>query len=122
MDKLLSNAIDSIEVGMEDFQNGSERRLVSAVRNVSAGLLLVAKSVLWQNSPGGDGSLIYYSKRKADGTVVVKTGKTVDVKTIQERFTDLGLNPDWGPLDAIQAYRNDIEHLYSTVSSEVVKE
>ncbi|MCJ8519070.1 hypothetical protein ABID21_002224 [Pseudorhizobium tarimense] len=122
MDKLLSNAIDSIEVGMEDFQNGSERRLVSAVRNVYAGLLLLAKAVLWENSPNKDGSLIYYTKNKSDGTVMVKTGKTIDVKTIQERFTNLGFNPDWAPLDTIQGYRNDIEHFYSTVRPAVVQE
>ncbi|MBY5318188.1 hypothetical protein [Rhizobium leguminosarum] len=122
MDKLLANAIDSIEVGMEDFREGSERRLVSSVRNVYAGLLLLGKAVLWQESPNGDGSLIYYTRTNKDGTVAVRTGITVNVKDMQDRLADQGITPDWAPLNAIQTYRNDIEHLYSTADPNVVKE
>ncbi|WFR96111.1 hypothetical protein [Rhizobium tumorigenes] len=121
MEKLLGNAIDSIEVGMQDFWNGSDRRLVSAVRNVYAGLLLLAKAVLWNESPGNDGSLVFITKVKKDGTII-RTGKTVDVKGIQDRFVEIGLSPDWGPLDALQSYRNDIEHLFSSADPNVVKE
>lgn len=40
---ILQNAIDSIQVGIEDFEDGDERRNVSAVRNISAGTLLLYK-------------------------------------------------------------------------------
>jgi DNA-directed RNA polymerase subunit M/transcription elongation factor TFIIS len=121
MDQILANAIASIEVGIEDFRDGSDRRLVSSVRNVYAGLLLLAKTVLWQESPNGDGSLIFIMKRHKDGTVH-NTGKTLDVRGIQDGFDLVGLAPDWGPLNAIQGYRNDIEHLYSSADPNVVKE
>jgi DNA-directed RNA polymerase subunit M/transcription elongation factor TFIIS len=121
MEQILANAIASIEVGIEDFRDGSDRRLVSSVRNVYAGLLLLAKAVLWQKSPSSDGSMIFITKKEKDGSVV-KTGKTIDVRGIKEKFILLGLAPDFGPLDAIQTYRNDIEHLYSSVDPAVVKE
>ncbi|MBP2235355.1 DNA-directed RNA polymerase subunit M/transcription elongation factor TFIIS [Sinorhizobium kostiense] len=121
MDQILANAIASIEVGIEDFREGSDRRLVSSVRNVYAGLLLLAKAVLWQESPNSDGSLIFVMKRQKDGSLV-KTGKTIDVRGIQDGFAIVGLAPDWGPLNAIQTYRNDIEHLYSSADPNVVKE
>ncbi len=121
MDKLLDNAIQSIEVGIEDFHEGSERRLVSSVRNVYAGLLLLAKTVLWQESPNSDGSLIFIHKKNKDGTFS-RTNKTIDVKGIQEAFGDLGIDIDWTPLNAMQSYRNDIEHLFSTADPDGVKE
>lgn len=38
---ILKNAIDSIQVGVEDFQSDDDRRCVSAVRNIGAGILLL---------------------------------------------------------------------------------
>jgi hypothetical protein len=35
---ILKNAIDSIQVGIEDYENSDDRRSVSSVRNISAGI------------------------------------------------------------------------------------
>jgi hypothetical protein len=35
---ILQNSIDSIQVGIEDYENPDDRRSVSAVRNISAGM------------------------------------------------------------------------------------
>ena len=51
MDSLLSNAVLSIEIGVEDFRSPDPRRLVSAVRNVQAGILLLCKEKLRRLSP-----------------------------------------------------------------------
>lgn len=51
MHTLLSNAIQSIEIGVEDFQSQDQRRLLSAVRNIQAGILLLCKEHLRKLSP-----------------------------------------------------------------------
>ena len=38
---LLQNAIDSIQVGVEDYLMEDDRRYLSAVRNICAGILLL---------------------------------------------------------------------------------
>ena len=40
---LLSNAIESIRAGVEDYEQGSHGRLLAAVRNIHAGILLLYK-------------------------------------------------------------------------------
>src|SRR5882672_11423174 len=48
---LLTNAIESIQVGVEDYQSGTRPRLLSAVRNIHAGILLLFKEALRRESP-----------------------------------------------------------------------
>jgi hypothetical protein len=40
---ILNNAIESIQIGVEDFRSEDKRRQLSAVRNVVAGILLLYK-------------------------------------------------------------------------------
>ncbi|MGF0537303.1 hypothetical protein ACQQ2Q_04850 [Agrobacterium sp. ES01] len=127
MDKLLRNAIDSIEVGVEDSQSIHARRALSAVRNVHAGVLLLCKTVLWRHSPGSDGSLIYIKmepKKLTDGTIEWQPNKnkTVDVFDIKARYKLLGLTLEWDKLDELTRHRNTIEHFYLTAPEAVVRE
>lgn len=127
MDKLLRNAIDSIEIGVEDFQSKDGRRALSAVRNVHAGVLLLCKTVLWQHSPDSEGSLIYIKmepKKRPDGKIEWQPNKnkTVDVFDIKSRYKLLGLALDWAKLDELTKHRNTIEHLYLTTPEAVVRE
>ena len=48
---LLTNAVESIQVGVEDWQLGTRARLLSAVRNIDAGILLLFKEALVRASP-----------------------------------------------------------------------
>jgi len=48
---LLQNAIDSIQVGVEDYRMDDDRRYLSAVRNICAGILLLYKEKLKRLSP-----------------------------------------------------------------------
>jgi hypothetical protein len=43
---ILQNAIDSIQVGVEDYNQEDERRNASAIRNIFAGILLLYKERL----------------------------------------------------------------------------
>lgn len=115
---ILDNAIAAIQVGIEDYQSKDPRRMLSAVRNVYAGILLLAKEHLRRESPSGsDEALIKAQvrfKKAADGTLQIlgQGKKTVDVQQIKERFKDVGLTFDWTELDEVMRVRNDIEHHY----------
>lgn len=130
MKLLFDNAILSIELGVEDFETEDDRRLLSAIRNVYAGVLLLCKQVLWNASPpGSDGSLIYRHLvpiKQPDGSVVMKPKKagrnTVDRQEIEERFSSLGINLDWTRLKQLAGIRNDAEHLHMKVSPSVARE
>jgi hypothetical protein len=111
---LFDNAIESIQIGVEDFNHNDERRLASAVRNIHAGIMLLCKEKLRQISPD-DNILLYKQyvpKQTADNKVeIVPSGRnTVDAQQIKDRFRDFGIAFDWKPLDAINTIRNQIEH------------
>jgi len=48
---LLTNAVEAIQVGVADWRGGSRARLLSAVRNIHAGILLLYKEALLRVSP-----------------------------------------------------------------------
>ena len=116
MHTLLSNAIQSIEIGVEDFQSQDQRRLLSAVRNIQAGILLLCKEHLRKLSPPTSDEVLI----KATITPALDTagdliftgrgGKTVDQQQIIERFGQLGVTLDWAPLQKLTQHRNTLEH------------
>ena len=125
---LLQNAIYSIEVGIEDYQEGEEKRNVSAVRNVYAGILLLLKEKLVRLSPEYDTELLIKKRlipqRNKSGEVVfMGAGKTtVNLQEIEVRFQNLGVNVDWTRLKEISRLRNDLEHYYTDKSPSLVRE
>ncbi len=48
---ILNNAIDSIILGLEDYESSDHRRLISCARNMIAGILLLFKHKLAILSP-----------------------------------------------------------------------
>lgn len=124
---LLTNAVESIQVGVEDYQTGSRPRLLAAVRNIHAGILLLYKEALVRLSPDGNGDLLIKARVEptigADGKVVFvgKGKRTLDVPQIQERFKSLGLSTDWKRFQSITELRNDIEHYYADVTQEALR-
>jgi hypothetical protein len=125
---LLSNAIESIQVGVEDYLMGDSKRYLSAVRNICAGILLLHKEKLCKLSPLNDKEvLIKKDIRPVDdgkGNVIfVGTGrKTVDVQEIKERFSSLKITVDWKKFDELNQLRNNIEHYYTDKSPDAVRE
>jgi hypothetical protein len=95
---LLENAVHSIQVGVEDYGIGSSSRLLSAARNVHAGILLLFKEALHRLSPlNSNDSLIMSNTiptKDACGNIVfVGRGKiTVKTTEIRERFKSLRLS------------------------------
>ncbi|WP_434627085.1 hypothetical protein [Chromobacterium sp. CV08] len=127
MDTILKNAIASIQIGVEDYLVGDDRRSLSAIRNVTAGILLLFKEKLRQLSPpGSDEVLIKKDMRPVhlpDGSVTFcGYGKsTVDVQQIKERFMSLGITADFNHLDEVIKLRNNIEHYMTTATAETVR-
>ncbi|WP_323813584.1 hypothetical protein [Cellvibrio sp. NN19] len=125
---IIKNAIDSIQVGVEDFESDDDRRSVSAVRNIGAGILLLYKEKLCQLSPDGNKELLIKQNirpvKNQNGDIVFegKGHKTVDVQTIKERFSSLNVSVDWSRFDEINKLRNDLEHYFTSESPDTVRE
>lgn len=128
MDTLLKNAIQSIQLGIEDFQANDEKRALSAVRNFYAGVLLLAKEVLVRKVPSADTDDILSASYKPvpDGkggvTYEPTSHRTIDFVEIGRRFKDFGLSINQAALHDLNRIRNDIEHLYTTVDRDTVLE
>lgn len=124
---ILQNAIDSIALGIEDFNNPDSRRIISCTRNLSAGILLLFKHKLSELSPSNsDESLIkqrVLPRLNKDNKVEwVGAGRnTVDVQQIKERFEGLRIVVDWDKVDKISSYRNQIEHYFSPLSKKAIE-
>jgi hypothetical protein len=127
---MLKNAVDSIQIGMEDFHEDDDRRVLSAIRNLYAGILLLFKYKLQQLSPDGSDEALLMAKvlpvtNPETGEIVWvgKGTKTVEVHDIPDRLTSLGVKDvDWKLLNTLQRIRNDIEHYYSREPVERMKE
>jgi len=126
--KLLENAVKSIQLGIEDFENGDDKRIISSVRNLYAGILLLFKEKLARLSPANSNEVLVkskaVSKKQSDGKMIsVGVEKhTVTRKQIQERFQNLNINIEWKRVDKIAAIRNDLEHYYSTDNHDAIRE
>ena len=124
---ILKNAVDSILLGLEDYRSTEPRRLVSAVRNLYSGILLLFKHKLALISPVGSDEVLIksvISPELGESGEITWTGKgkkTVDFGQIKERFESLNIEVDWSRIAAIQQYRNNIEHYYSKTKPEAVK-
>ncbi len=123
---LLTNAVQAIQVGVEDYNAGAPARLLSAIRNIHAGILLLYKEALRRDSPEGSGDVLIKARilpaRDGAGRVVfVGDGKkTVDSQQIRERFEALGISTDWKRLHRIASARNDAEHYYPQITQQAL--
>lgn len=123
---LLTNAVESIQIGVEDYREGSSPRLLSAVRNIHAGILLLYKEALLRRSPPNSKEALIKAKidPQPDGTggiTFVGVGKkTVGTQQIRERFKSLSISTDWKLLDQITSVRNDVEHYFPRLGQDAI--
>ena len=131
MHTILYNAIISIQLGVEDFKKSSQdsRRVLSAIRNLYAGVLLLFKEKLAQLSPkDGDKPPLYILKKlkveiTQDGPKVKGKGKqTVNIDDIKDRFKSLNIKVNWDRIDKAREIRNNLEHYKLNKSPKYVKE
>ena len=89
---LLTNGIESIQVGVQDFETGTRPRLLSSIRNIHAGILLLYKEALRRHSPPNSEEALLKARgvpvRDQDGNVtfVGHGTKTVELWQIKEHF------------------------------------
>src|SRR5258708_7143764 len=113
---LLDNAVAAIQMGVADYEAPDEQRVLSALRNLYARVLLLLKEKLVRESPpDSDDSLIYIDlvPTRAGAGIVWKPSRknrTVDFHQIKERFEGLGLTLDWKRLETLRGLRNAAEH------------
>lgn len=128
MNTLLSNAVNSIQIGVEDYQSTDPRRMLSAVRNLSAGILLLFKERLRELSPPGSEDVLIMQNirptRGSDGAIHFNGSRrrTVDVQQIRERFESLQICVDWKRFESISEARNNAEHFCLTLPEARIKE
>lgn len=119
---IYKNAIDSIVLGVEDYNAPDPRRLISATRNLVAGILLLIKHKLVTLSPAGSDEVLIKQRvvpiDDGKGGIQWKGSghKTLDVQQMQERCNTLGISVDWKRVDKIVKHRNEIEHYYASLS------
>lgn len=119
---LLDNAVTSLRLALEDYSSSDDGRLLSAIRNLHAGILLLYKEKLRLLSPPGSDDVLVKAKAKfqhGPNNTLISIGvgkKTVDVAQIRERFNALGVKTHWDRFEKISDLRNDIEH-YFTVAN-----
>jgi predicted RNA-binding Zn-ribbon protein involved in translation (DUF1610 family) len=128
MNPLLENAIVSIQLGLEDYASQDKRRVISAARNLYAGVLLLCKEVLRRLSPPGSNDILIRKKKKAikeaNGTVrLIGDGKkTIDGTENEEAFKQLQVNVDLSKFRRLADIRNDIEHMHPGVGPALIQE
>jgi DNA-directed RNA polymerase subunit RPC12/RpoP len=116
---LFDNAVASIRMGVEDFQQKNPDRDISAVRNFYAGVLLLAKEALIRSAPDADPALVIGAKLKPvpndEGGIEMKQvgHATIDFQQISDRAKDFGVQIDHKALKALNTIRNDMEHHYT---------
>lgn len=124
---ILNNAIDSIILGLEDYESSDHRRLISCARNIFAGILLLFKYKLSILSPENSDEVLIKQqvlpKKDSTGKIVWEGNgkKTVDVHQIKERFESLGVKTHWDRIKKINEFRNDIEHYHSNLSKDAIR-
>ncbi|HSF11268.1 MAG TPA: hypothetical protein VLA60_17795 [Nitrospirales bacterium] len=130
MNTILKNAVQSIQIGIEDYQSSSDdhRRVLSAVRNITAGILLLFKEKLRQLSPEKSHEVLLYQdirpKLDQEGNISFQRAgrKTVNFNQICERFKDLGIPIEHKLLKGIVDIRNGIEHFFTTETPSRLRE
>lgn len=128
MNSLLDNAIISIQLGLEDYESPDERRVISAARNLYAGVLLLCKEVLRRLSPPGSNDVLIRIKTRAvkqtDGSVVLvgQGNKTIDRQEIDDRFKQLQVRVDLSNLRRLSEIRNEIEHHHPRDKASLIQE
>ena len=128
MSHLFENAIQSIQLGVEDYQKDDSKRAVSAVRNFYAGVLLLAKEVLIRRVPKARPeeviSAMYKPVPDGKGGVIYapESFRTIDFETIKKRFKDFNLSIEPSALKSLGDIRNNLEHHFSDKPPQEVRD
>ncbi|MGJ4957743.1 hypothetical protein ACQR1H_19020 [Bradyrhizobium sp. HKCCYLRH2015] len=127
MNSLFDNAIQSLQIGIEDYEHNDPKRALSAVRNFYAGTLLLAKEVLVRKAPKASVKDVLGTRFSPvldgnGGVTFEANSRTVDFHELGERFKAFGLSINRSALGDLNNLRNDMEHFYTNASGKKVRE
>ena len=123
MKTLFDNAVQSIQLGVEDYQSNDLRRSLSAVRNFYAGTLLLAKEALIRAVPKANAKEIIGANYRPvpdnkGGVRYEQVGyRTIDFDEIGKRYKDFGL-----PIDQTALRELNRIHFAGTIRGRVALE
>jgi hypothetical protein len=127
LEELLQNAVDSICLGIEDYElsaiKGKERRAISAARNIYSGVLLLFKYRIGALAATPEQVIELLHKplkinphRNSTGAIEWRPTphpkETIDTVTIRARLEEFGIFHDWGVVEKLRNCRNDLEHFH----------
>ncbi|MBA6121623.1 MULTISPECIES: hypothetical protein [Pseudomonas] len=127
LDELLQNAVDSICLGVEDYElsatPGKERRAISAARNFYSGVLLLFKYRIGSlaSTPEQVVELLHkpikiQPHRNSGGLLEWRPTphpkETIDTGMIEARLQELKIFHDWNVVKKLRDCRNDLEHFH----------
>jgi hypothetical protein len=119
MNTLFDNAVQSIQIGIEDYQSNDAKRSLSAVRNFYAGTLLLAKEALVRAVPKANADEVIGAHYRPvpnnqGGVQYEQIGyRTIDFDEIGKRFKDFDLPINQTALRELNRIRGDVEHHHS---------
>ncbi len=128
MSDLFENALNSIKLGIDDYQSNDDRRPVSAIRNFYAGVLLLGKECLVRAAPDADPMDIIASHYRPvpdeNGGLIhePKGYSTIDLNEMRNRFKSFGIDWPEGDIKSLQKLRNDFEHFHSVAPTEKIRQ
>lgn len=128
MNPLLNNAIGSIQIGLEDYKSSDPRRIISATRNLYAGVLLLCKEVLRRLSPPDSNDVLIRTTKKAvmegNGTIhfIGDRNGTINRQEIEKLFKQLRIEVDLSKLKRLADIRNDVEHMHPKAAPALIRE
>lgn len=114
MSGLFENTVQSIQLGVEDYQVNDPKRALSAVRNFHAGVLLLVKEVLVRAAPGASPEDVIGARYKpvhagsGGVTFTHASNQAIDFTTIGQRFKDFGLPINQTALDDLNRVCNEV--------------
>jgi len=127
MPTLLENAVEALQLGVEDYHANDPRRASSAARNFFAGILLLAKQALVTKVPHANERDVIAARidLRPDGqgdVEMVPSNNTIDFVNLGGRLRDFGITVDQQALRRLASVRNEIEHSSHSHTSEQVRE
>ncbi|WP_367608306.1 hypothetical protein [Legionella sp. W05-934-2] len=129
-DLLQKNAIDLIQLGFEDYFliNQDKRRVLTAIRNIYAGILLLLKAELKIRSPKNFGDTLIKKQHAfaiINENIVVKSKgvKTIGLDDMENRYRllNLSIKDHLNELVELSKIRNEIEHHFTQFPKETLE-
>lgn len=123
---IYENGVTLLRLGIIDVriaEQSDKRRYLTAILNIYAGILLILKYRLADESACDGNALIYAKKR--ENCENGQNKRTINFWDIRKRLSSIECgkvneNSFWDQMEALKCFRNDAEHKFVNLNKEVV--